>query len=497
MNPNQYHRKNNVQGTVYVVSRGRALQKPLVYPQIGSLKTPLPTLFALLATILLPVGCARYQAKPLSLATAATAFDRRSLTNSDVQAFVSARLTNQLTPITNWNLDALTLAAAFYHPSLQLARAQADTAAAGKLTAAARPNPTVSFSPGYNFSAVSPANPWIPGATLEIPIETAGKRGKRILEAQQLALAAQFTVTSTAWQIRSNIHLALIELSAARERDRLVSEQISHQSALLRLLEQRLTAGAIAANELLPIQIAQARFQSDLAAARASSVQSRAHLADAIGIPIANLPALELHDESLAPFEDIAALRASALQHRADLLAALARYEAAQAALQLEIAKQYPDIRIGSGYQWDQGEHKWNMLLSLELPVLNRNQGPIAQAEARRTERAIEVIDAQARAINEIDRAIASIQSATSEAARARDTLQTVQKQSQAVRERLAAGAADQSEVASAAIEETAAALVALDSNTRALAAQAQLEAALQIPSGIIEAANAPGLASQ
>src|ERR1044071_764134 len=100
---------------------------------MGSLKTPLLTFLALLEITLLPVGCARYQAKPLSLASAATALDRRSLTNSDVQAFVSARLTNQPAPITNWNLDALTSAALFYHPSLQLARAQADTAAAGKL----------------------------------------------------------------------------------------------------------------------------------------------------------------------------------------------------------------------------------------------------------------------------------------------------------------------------------------------------------------------------
>src|SRR6185369_13721280 len=147
-----------------------------------------------LAMVALAFGCAHYQPKPLSLSDSAASLDRRSLTNSDVQSFVAAHLTNQTAPITNWNVDSLTLAALFYQPGLQLARAQSQTAAAGKITASARPNPTLSLSPGYDFSAVAPANPWIPGATFDVPIETAGKRGKRILQAQHLAAAAQLAI---------------------------------------------------------------------------------------------------------------------------------------------------------------------------------------------------------------------------------------------------------------------------------------------------------------
>jgi outer membrane protein TolC len=50
-------------------------------------------------------------------------------------------------------------------------------------------------------------------------------------------------------------------------------------------------------------------------------------------------------------------------------------YTASQAALQAEIAKQYPDLRLGPGYDWDQGDHKWLLLgISLTLPILNRNE---------------------------------------------------------------------------------------------------------------------------
>jgi cobalt-zinc-cadmium efflux system outer membrane protein len=470
-------------------------------PQFALLKTIAITLAALLIFAALGAGCTHYEPKPLSLSNAANSFDRRSLTNADLQAFISAHRTNAPLSVADWDVDSLTLAAIFYHPSLQLARAQSQTAAAGKRTAAARPNPTISLSPGYDFSAVTPANPWIPGATFDVPIETAGKRGKRILQAQHLAAAAQLAIMETAWQIRSNIHAAAIDLWSSSERERLIANQLNHQSALLRLLEQRLAAGALAANELLPIQVAQARLRSEIAAARAAQVQARARLSEAIGISVAALPNLQLREDALhidpTALAKSAELREAALRNRVDLLAALERYEAAQAALRLEIAKQYPDVRIGSGYQWDQGDHKWNVLLSLELPILNRNQGPIAEAEARRTERAVEVIDAQARAIAQIDRAHAMAVAAREEITRAKDALENLRKQTKSIADRLAVGAADQTELATAAVEENAAGIVALEAQTRALMAEAELEAALQIPSSVVNGVKDAGLASE
>src|SRR5262249_49546901 len=88
---------------------------------------------------------------------------------------------------------------------------------------------------------------------------------------------------------------------------------------------------------------------------------------------------------------------------------ALADYGASQSALQLEIARQYPDVRIGPGYEYDQGLNKWSTIgVSLELPVLNRNAGPIGEADARRTEAAARFAELQATVIDEIDRALAN-----------------------------------------------------------------------------------------
>ena len=72
--------------------------------------------------------------------------------------------------------------------------------------------------------------------------------------------------------------------------------------------------------------------------------------------------------------------------------------------MKLEIAKQYPDAHLGTGYQFDQGENKWALGLSVEIPVLNRNQGPIAETEAKRGEAAARVLALQARIVGEVDR---------------------------------------------------------------------------------------------
>ncbi len=170
------------------------------------------------------------------------------------------------------------------------------------------------------------------------------------------------------------------------------------------------------------------------------------------------------------------------MQSRPDILAALAEYAATQSALQLEIAKQYPNIHLGAGYQFDQGDSKWSLSITAEIPVLNRNQGPIAEAEARRAEAAARFIALQGRVIGEIDRALA-LRGATEAQLRESETLlQTQRKQLEAQQAAFAAGAADQLELQHARLETRVSELTLLEAQGRAQQAIGQLEEALQRP---------------
>ena len=137
-------------------------------------------------------------------------------------------------------------------------------------------------------------------------------------------------------------------------------------------------------------------------------------------------------------------IRRRGLENRADLKAALAEYEATQSALQLEIARQYPDVRIGPGYEYDQGLNKWAVVgISVELPVMNRNQGPIGEAEARRSEAAARFVALQAQAIAEIDRALANQEAAREALRRSESLLAAEHERVRATAQALRAGAVD------------------------------------------------------
>src|SRR5712692_9147399 len=92
---------------------------------------------------LLLAGCKHFQSVPLAAEPAAAAFDARSLDDPGLANFLAH---NQLPPEvpwhppTKWNLPALTLVAFYFHPNLEVARAQWSVAKAGIRTAGGRLN---------------------------------------------------------------------------------------------------------------------------------------------------------------------------------------------------------------------------------------------------------------------------------------------------------------------------------------------------------------------
>ena len=177
-----------------------------------------------------------------------------------------------------------------------------------------------------------------------------------------------------------------------------------------------------------------------------------------------------------------AAARRLALAGRADVRAALADYAAAEAGLRLEIAKQYPDLHLSPGYQYDQGDHKWTLGFTFELPVLNQNQGPIREAGARRETAAAKFIALQAQIIGAIDRALADFQAARGQMKTSAELFAAAQKQLNSAQAGLNAGAGDRADLLNSRIEFTAAALARLDGRAKLQAAVGGLEDALQRP---------------
>ncbi|MDB6040923.1 MAG: Outer rane efflux protein [Verrucomicrobiales bacterium] len=443
----------------------------------------------LLAHALLLTGCVHYEAKPLSAAKEANAIDGRRLDDPALKDFVRMAAANSVTnwPPSSWNFETLTLVALYYNPNLEVARAQWGTATAGIKTAGARPNPILSVTPGYSANSPVGTSPWFPLGTLDVPIETAHKRRFRMNHAADLTEAARLNVYSAAWQVRSALRTALIERNYAQARFDLIEKQAQAQRELVTLLEQRLAAGTIATPEIAPARVILLKALADLAVARSQLATSGSGLAQALGVPLKALEGVVIDYKAVLAgdhFEKYsnAEARDNALQKRPDVLASLAEYAAAEAALQLEIAKQYPDVHLSPGYQFDQGEHKWSLGLSIELPVLNRNQGPIAEADAKRVEIAARFLATQAKVISEVDRALQGYAAAEDQLRSSEALLATQQKQAAAVEAALQAGGADQYELLSARLEASVALLSVVESQYKLQQTFGQLEDAFQFP---------------
>ena len=446
-------------------------------------------------TLALASGCVHYKPKPLAPAQNISRLESRSLADAGLRAFIETNAPGRLKdwPTREWDLQMLTLAAFYFQPSLEIARAQWRVSQAEIETAEGRPNPTITAGPGYNFSAASGVTPWSPFVTLDLPIETAGKRGKRISRAEHLSEAARLNIATTAWQVRSDLRASLLDFVAAERREELLRAQTAAQQQIVRLLEQRHQAGAISSAEVGLFRVSLAKAQADLADAQRQRAEAHAQVAKAVGLSFSALNDVELKfDFSNVPVADeltSADARRLALQSRTDILGALAEYAASESALQLEIAKQYPDIHLNPGYQWDQGENKWQLGLTAELPVFNRNQGPIAEAEARRAESAARFTALQANVLVEIDRAVAVLKANQNNLGALQSLTVAQRNQSESVAAQFKAGASDQLDLLNAQFEFGAASLAELDAQVKLHQSLGALEDAVQRP---LDTATAP-----
>jgi cobalt-zinc-cadmium efflux system outer membrane protein len=440
---------------------------------------------------LLSSGCVRYHPKPISAGRSLDDFEARGLDSTELRGFFQARQKSKTWPLDSWDLRSLTLAAFYYHPDLDVARARWGVAKAGVITAGERPNPSVGGLLGYNRTTpVAEITPWIPEIVLDIPIETAGKRGIRIREARHLSEAARLNILSVAWEVRIRLRTALLELYAARESESLLAKQQDIQSENVRLLEVQLAAGEVSAYAVTQARIALDNSRLAALEAARQSAEARVRLADAIGIPVKALDGAKIvFDAFDGVHADIppAEVRRRALLNRSDVLAALSEYEASQAALQVEIRKQFPDIHLGPGFQLDQTDSKWTLGLTLELPIFNRNKGPIAEAEARRAETAARFLALQAQVIGEIDSADAACRSAVEKSKTADELLENLKKQENAAEARYGLGEISKPELLGVQLELASNALFRLDALVNAQQAIGQLEKAMQSPLDIAD----------
>jgi outer membrane protein TolC len=431
-------------------------------------------------------GCVRYHPKPIHPASVEKDYRARTLDDAGLRAYIAAQpKPPEAWPPRELDLESLTLVAGYYYPELEAARARVRLAEAALITAGARPNPSVVAGGGYTNSPESPvAFRFEPG----LLIETARKRSYRQLQARKLLEASKLAVAETAWQARSRVRAALLERVFGLERLSAWETEEKARAEAVALLEARLKVGEVSRPDVDGARLELSSTRVALQAAKGQAEVSLAGLAAAAGLPVAALggvpvrwPAIESPPlPERAPLEKV---KEAGLLNRIDVRRALLEYEALEAALQLEIAKQYPDFELLPGHAFEEGHHRITLGLALPVMLRNRNRGPIAEAEARRLEGRARFLALQAQAIAEMESAGARYAAALAEVEEAeRRLLATQRERESALRRAVEVGEADRLALAGARVEGAVLARARLEALARAQAALGALEDAVQRP---------------
>lgn len=434
------------------------------------------------AAVALLSGCAvqHRPPAPLAPATSAAALTARSLNDAGLLRFLRANHALGAAAPQAWTLPMLADAALYFSPAMAEARAQLAAAEAGEITAGARANPTLSLEPGV-------PNPYLFGLNWAIPMALGGQRGWRMRQAAALTAASRLNLARAAWQTRAAVRAAFSQSWAVGTDARRLQIQQQTQAARVRLLGQQLQAGEIARPDYATARLALATLQQARLHDASAAASAKAALAAAVGVPAAALEGVPLAWTDWHTPPDPATIAEASLQRQAlvnslEVRQALANYQAAEAGLQLELARQYPGIELGPGYQYEEGRSYFTIGLSLTLPIFNHNQGPIAEAEARRQQAGAAVMAAQAKVMAASDAAWAAYRGAYAEWQAARAFTGQRNGQARLVNDARAAGETDALAVYDAQLQTAIASTDAAAALARVQAALGDLEAAVEQP---------------
>ncbi len=447
-------------------------------------------------------GCARqsYKEKPLDPAATVLDYERRSLASDALRTYFEA----QGQPIApwppaRWDLPALTFAAVYYHPEIELARARARVSAAETSTSRTRMPISITARPEYNTKAGEGETPWGMGVLVGLPIDIGGKRDKRTEQLARIEDAVNLEVGVATWRVRSRLRRHFVELYVADRTRQAIELEQQERRLLLVLMEKREAAGYASATDVSAVRLKVVETEVALRRAAVRRDQALAGVAEAVSVPLQEIGRVELDFSALAspmtpPARDD--VSRAALLNRIDLRRKLADYAAAEAAVKLEVARQYPDVTLLPGYFWDADESIWSIAFLGLLPPAARTKALIRESEARREVEEKAFLALQTSIIAEADAAASRYRLAWEAQSAARHQIdQAVARRARAERQ-FERGYADRVDLVQARLETVVTERAAVVAMLEAQQGLSALEDALQRPLDNPDLAAAPQVAA-
>lgn len=339
------------------------------------------------------------------------------------------------------DLEAALLTAARRSPELRARRAEVDEARGRLLSARTYPmNPQFEVEAGRRRGPDTTTNDR--GLSLSQELELGGQRGRRRDVAEARLAGAEARLLRQGRSLAARVELAFAEAVRARELGRVAELDARLAKDYLDLVERRLAAGSATQLDVNLARATRGRAERRLAVRRGAGIEARGRLAAAVGLDPGSLPApvgeLPLPAPEPPPLSELLRLAAG---HRADLTAFRQERAAAEARLRLARADRVPNLSVSVSYEREEGTDEiLGGGLGIALPVFDRNQGAIAEAEAARERSGHELAGLEIDVESEVVAAYATLTAAGEAAELLRDVLGSTEESLDLLRRAFEAG---------------------------------------------------------
>ena len=223
---------------------------------------------------------------------------------------------------------------------------------------------------------------WSIGGTM--PLEIAGKRGRRIDVANATLAVTEADTARVLADVRSDVRHAYYQAVAASRRVEVAQELENVASRASAAAQERFQTGAAPRLDALQAQLALSEAQNETAAARGELIAFRAELNALLGYTADAQPQLSDTLESGAPPAMEAAL-SQALGANADLRVLDRQLDEARARVSLAKAMRRPDPSVSATLTYDaQPEFTtgWRFGGTIALPIFTTGRADVAVAQA-------------------------------------------------------------------------------------------------------------------
>jgi cobalt-zinc-cadmium efflux system outer membrane protein len=256
-------------------------------------------------------------------------------------------------------------------------------------------------------------------------IELGGKKKSRVREAQFDLEGSQWEYQAKRLEVLKATSTAFVDVLAAQSSLQLKQDSLAIAEAAVPATRTRVDAGKAAAVELVRAQTAVASARIELEEAKRELQTARLNLAAQWGDKKASFPNVIGNLEQVREPPLLESLNAK-LQHNPNLARWTTESEKRKATLSVARSEARPDITLQAGPRLigtNPVEPTLVAGFSTPLPLWNRNQGKIAEAEANLGKVADERANAEARAYADLNEAYQTLAGSSHEARVLRETV--------------------------------------------------------------------------